>query len=126
MLVDLRMPGMDGIEVLRRTRDLQPKLPVVLLTAYGTVGVAVEAMKLGAADFLQKPFDPDHLRRVVKQVLDRQQLDESQPQTYATCFELAKKRVGEREFEAAQELLRKAIALVPARPEAFNMLGGVV
>jgi DNA-binding NtrC family response regulator len=125
MLLDLRMPGMDGIEVLRRTRDSRPELPVVLLTAYGTVGVAVEAMKLGAADFLQKPFDPDHLRRVVKQVLDRQQLDESQTQTYGTCFELAKKRVGERQFDAAQELLRKAIALDPARPEAFNMLGAL-
>jgi Tfp pilus assembly protein PilF len=61
----------------------------------------------------------------VKQVLDRQQLDESQTQTYGTCFELAKKRVGKRQFDAAQELLRKAIALDPARPEAFNMLGAL-
>jgi DNA-binding NtrC family response regulator len=126
MLLDLRMPGMDGIEVLRRVRDLQPRLPVILLTAYGTVGVAVDAMKLGAADFLEKPFDPDRLRRVVQQVLERQALDENQPDSYEMCFELAKKRVGERDLHAAQELLRKAISLAPDRPEAFNMLGALL
>jgi DNA-binding response OmpR family regulator len=125
MLLDLRMPGMDGIEVLRRVRERCPSLPVILLTAYGTVDAAVEAMKLGAADFLQKPFDPDALRRIVRQVLDRQALEGSEPATYAACFELAKKRVGERQLPAAEELLRKAIAIDSQRPEAFNMLGAL-
>ncbi|MBE0616331.1 MAG: response regulator, partial [Proteobacteria bacterium] len=58
LLLDLKMPGMDGMEVLRRTRETLPELPVVILTAYGTVASAVEAMKLGAVDFLQKPFSP--------------------------------------------------------------------
>jgi lipoprotein NlpI len=88
--------------------------------------VAVDAMKLGAADFLEKPFDPDRLRRVVQQVLERQALDENQPDSYEMFFELAKKRVGERDLHAAQELLRKAISLAPDRPEAFNMLGALL
>ncbi|MGB5175204.1 MAG: response regulator, partial [Thermoanaerobaculia bacterium] len=54
VLTDLKLPGMSGIEVLRASREAHPRLPVVVLTAFGTVGTAVEAMKLGAADFLEK------------------------------------------------------------------------
>ena len=55
------MPKMGGLELLRYLRGLRPKMPVVMLTAYGTVARAVEAMKLGAVDFLEKPFDPKNL-----------------------------------------------------------------
>ena len=56
--IDIQMPKMDGLELLRHLRGLRPKLPVVMLTAYGTVNRAVEVMKLGVVDFLEKPFDP--------------------------------------------------------------------
>lgn len=61
VLVDMKMPGMDGQETLTRLHELQPGLPVILLTAYGTVGTAVEAMKRGAFDYLTKPADNDEL-----------------------------------------------------------------
>ncbi|MBW2065519.1 MAG: response regulator [Deltaproteobacteria bacterium] len=61
MLLDIKMPGMDGVEVLKRARELNPDLPVVMMTAYATVETAVEAMKIGALDYLMKPFDPDSL-----------------------------------------------------------------
>jgi heterodisulfide reductase subunit A len=61
MLLDIKMPEMDGVEVLQKARDLFPELPVVMITAYATVETAVEAMKLGAADYLIKPFDPEVL-----------------------------------------------------------------
>jgi DNA-binding NtrC family response regulator len=57
LLTDLRMPGIDGMELLRRVRAERADLPVVMLTAHGTVPLAVEAMKVGASDFLLKPFD---------------------------------------------------------------------
>ncbi|MDL2268189.1 sigma-54 dependent transcriptional regulator, partial [Desulfovibrio sp. OttesenSCG-928-G15] len=60
-LVDMKMPGMDGQETLTRLHALSPGLPVILLTAYGTVGSAVEAMKRGAFDYLAKPADNDEL-----------------------------------------------------------------
>jgi two-component system NtrC family response regulator len=60
-VVDMRMPGIDGQTALNRLHELQPGLPVVLLTAYGTVGTAVEAMKSGAFDYLTKPADNDEL-----------------------------------------------------------------
>ncbi len=61
MLLDIKMPGMDGVEVLQKAKDLFPELPVVMMTAYATVETAVEAMKIGALDYLIKPFDPDAL-----------------------------------------------------------------
>ncbi len=61
MLTDIKMPGMDGVEVLQKAREDHPDLSVVMMTAYATVETAVEAMKIGALDYLVKPFDPDKL-----------------------------------------------------------------
>ena len=61
VFVDIQMPKMDGLELLRYLRGLRPKMPVVMLTAYGTVSRAVDAMKLGAVDFIEKPFDPKNI-----------------------------------------------------------------
>jgi len=61
MLTDIKMPGMDGVEVLKKAKENFPDLTVVMMTAYATVETAVEAMKIGALDYLVKPFDPDTL-----------------------------------------------------------------
>lgn len=68
VLTDLKLPGQSGIDVLRGSRKLNPGLPVVVLTAYGTVHTAVEAMKEGAVDFLEKPVEIDDLFRLVAAV----------------------------------------------------------
>ncbi|MES2644344.1 MAG: sigma-54 dependent transcriptional regulator [Myxococcota bacterium] len=75
LVTDLKMPGMDGIELLRRVRAEFPEVEVILLTAYGTVDRAVEAMKLGAVDFLQKPLSgPAELRVLVRRASERRHL----------------------------------------------------
>jgi DNA-binding NtrC family response regulator len=74
VLLDYQMPGMKGIEVLREMRRRDKNLPVVILTAYGTIERAVEAIKAGADDFITKPFDPEHLALVVNKALERAQL----------------------------------------------------
>ena len=61
MLVDIKMPGMDGVELLQKAKEVFPDLSVVMMTAYATVETAVEAMKIGALDYLLKPFDPETL-----------------------------------------------------------------
>ncbi|MDM8516474.1 response regulator [Desulfobacterales bacterium HSG16] len=61
MLLDIKMPGMDGVETLQKAKEILPDLHVVMMTAYATVETAVEAMKIGAMDYLIKPFDPDVL-----------------------------------------------------------------
>jgi heterodisulfide reductase subunit A len=68
MLLDIKMPGMDGVEVLQKAKELFPDLPVVMMTAYATVETAVEAMKIGALEYLIKPFDPDALIPKVIQI----------------------------------------------------------
>ena len=70
VLTDLRMPGLDGLGFMRRLRALDANVPVIVLTAYGTVESAVEAMKLGAVDFLAKPFDVDALELLIQRSLE--------------------------------------------------------
>ena len=65
VLTDLKMPHMNGLELLAESHKQAPGVPVILLTAHGTVGSAVEALKQGAFDFLTKPFEPDDVRQVV-------------------------------------------------------------
>jgi two-component system, NtrC family, response regulator AtoC len=75
MLTDLKLPGMSGLELLASAKDLQPDLEVIVLTAHGTVGTAVEAMKKGAFDFLQKPVSgPEELRLLSERALERRSL----------------------------------------------------
>jgi heterodisulfide reductase subunit A2 len=71
MLLDIKMPGMDGVEVLERAKALSPELAVVMMTAYATVETAVEAMKIGALDYLIKPFEVDSLMPKVAAVYQR-------------------------------------------------------
>ncbi len=69
LLSDVRMPGMDGLTLLQRARARQPQLVSILLTAYGNVEIAVEAMKAGAYDFLMKPVNLDHLEMLLQRAL---------------------------------------------------------
>lgn len=70
-LVDLRMPKMDGIEVLENIKKRKPELPVIIYTGYGSITTAVEAMRKGASDYLNKPFSPEELKLAIKKVLEQ-------------------------------------------------------
>jgi FixJ family two-component response regulator len=125
MLLDLRMPGIDGMEVLRRVPEIRPEVKVVIITAWGSIEAAVEAMKLGAVDFLQKPFDAEDVRKLVSSLLDQASRETSQDREYDNYLELAFKRISKGEFDAARVYAHKAISLDSDRPEAFNLLGGL-
>jgi two-component system response regulator HydG len=75
LVCDWRMPGLDGLELLRRVRDARPGTRVILMTAYGDVPSAVEAMRSGAFDYLTKPFDNEELRRRVSRALELARLE---------------------------------------------------
>jgi len=126
LFLDLKMPGMDGMEVLRRIKKDWPKIRVIIITAHGTIESAVEAMKLGAVDFIQKPFSPGDIRELAKSVLERETLDEERTIDYRALIELAKRHITDRSFAAARETARKAIAADPAQPEAYNLLGALL
>jgi FixJ family two-component response regulator len=125
MLLDLRMPGIDGMEVLRRVSELRPEVKVVIITAYGSVETAVEAMKLGAVDFLQKPFQAEDVRQLVSSLLDRATQEKYQGRECDKYLELALKRINAGEFDAARIYIHKALSIDPDRAECFNLLGGL-
>lgn len=121
ILLDPRMPGMDGVDVLKQIVEQRPETPVVVVTAHSTVDTAVEAMKIGAVDFVQKPFAPQDMRSLVAQVLDPSQHGPN----YDVYLDFARRNIGQRHYAAAKEQVRKAIAQDSARPEAFNLLGAI-
>ena len=126
VFLDLKMPGMDGMEVLRQIKDRWPNTRVIIITAHGTIQTAVEAMKLGAVDFIQKPFSPNEIREMTRQVLAREVLDETSATDYPTLIELSKRHISDRQFSIASETVRKAISADPAQPEAYNLLGALL
>ncbi len=74
LILDIMMPKMDGMEVLRRVKETHPDIDVIMVTGLSQIETAVRSMKLGAFDYLPKPFDPDELKLVVKRALERRQL----------------------------------------------------
>ena len=74
LILDIMMPKMDGLEVLRRVKETHPDIDVIMITGLSQIETAVQSMKLGAFDYLSKPFDPDELKLVVKRALERRRL----------------------------------------------------
>jgi DNA-binding NtrC family response regulator len=131
-LLDLKMPRMDGMELLRKLRAQGDVTPVVILTAHGSVPEAVEAMKLGAIDFVSKPITPDALRKVVAEVIDRETVDLASAMKRSAvapdhgkqvAFDLAraKRALNLGQFSAAERLLGEIIRLDPANREAHDL-----
>ncbi|MFP4687949.1 MAG: response regulator [bacterium] len=125
ILLDFKLPGISGMEVLKKIKDYDGA--VIMITGYGSVDTAVEAMKMGAIDYLQKPFSPSEIRELVAEVLERKQLDidgsEGKEISRETCLRFAKKLINERNFSEARKYLEKAVAEDPNDPEIFNLLG---
>lgn len=126
VFLDLRLPGMDGLEVLREMNALRPDIRIVIITAHGTIDSAIEATRLGAAAFIQKPFVPQEIRDLVSRIMDEKNADAKRKVDYVEAIELAKKRIEEQHLDAAFEHLRKAVYIDHARPEAFNLMGAVL
>ena len=126
VLLDLKMPGLDGMEVLKRVRGKGINVNVIIMTAYGTVEKAVEAMKLGAIDFLSKPFTPDDIRKIVENVLKRPTLIEDKLSGFDDFMEYAKNCILNKDFDKAEIYLKKAIAENMDSAEPHNLLGVLI
>jgi len=114
LLTDLRMPGLDGIELVRRARAEQPELEIIVLTAYGTVETAIEAMKLGAFDYLQKPVEsPSALRLLVGRAVERRALRDRREESERGGPAIPPLTWGDPAMRAVEEALRK-VALTDA------------
>ncbi|HUX20056.1 MAG TPA: response regulator [Spirochaetia bacterium] len=147
VLLDLKMPGIDGMEVLRRLRELGKETKVVIITAHGTIDNAVEAMKLGAVDFIQKPFTPDEIRQITQKALKRKEgffkrisferevtpematVPQAPPppvpggESFDECLEQTKAAIERLDFDGALPWIKKGISVDPSRPEGYNIIG---
>jgi DNA-binding NtrC family response regulator len=108
MFVDIKMPGMDGIELLGKVKEEYPDVIVIIITAYGTIETAVTAMKMGATDYLLKPFKPEQLSLVMEKII--------QQQKFISQYEYMKGRLEEiTRFE-------NIIGQSPAMQEVFSII----
>lgn len=135
VLLDLQMPGVKGLEVLESLRAQGNAVPVIIITAYGSIPDAVAATKLGAIDFLTKPLEPETLRKTVADVLERHSGTEplvertvGGPRTtaagqFAQNLRSAKRALNRRDWDEAEVFLRQAIALDARSAEAHNLMG---
>ena len=116
LLLDVRMPGMSGIELLQRLRELKVSLPVIVVSGHGDVPLAVEAMKTGALDFIEKPFDDDVFLRAVRLALSAQAVD-SQRQAQKATINSRLESLSNRE----REVLEGLVAGHPNKTIAYDL-----
>lgn len=129
VLLDLSMPEMDGMAVLGEVRRRRPDVPVVMMSAHGTVDVVVRAMRAGAIGFLQKPFSAEDVRSVASGALaappSRAARAVAESGDYDDRIARAREAVPAGLLDAATEHACGALVLDPTRPEAFTVLGVV-
>ncbi len=125
VFLDIRLPSMDGMEILKHLSENKIPVNVVMITAYGSVENAVQAMKYGAVDFVPKPLEPEILREIVKKIISRHLLSEQNVIEYQEFIELAKLHIKEREYHKAHADIKQAITQKPESAEAYNLLGAI-
>lgn len=119
--IDIKMPEISGTEVLRRIRSIGNQVPVVIMTAFGTVKNAVECTKLGAVAYLQKPFTADKIRAVLHEISNLNKYDNETEIYLSTSKEyLELGRTNE-----AYSLLKKVLSINPSCSECYRLIGKV-
>jgi len=129
VFLDVHMPGLDGLELIRQLHAAQPRLPIILITAFGTTETAIEATKLGAYDYLLKPFERDQLLATVSRALENRRL-KLENRTYQSNLEsLVEARTDqlqaamsslERSYDITLEALGDALDLKDAETEGHS------
>ena len=124
ILLDMKLPDIDGLVVLERIVELNPAQRVIMITAHGSIETAVEAMKRGAVDYLQKPFTPDDIRSIVKHH-DDEKAKAAKEDTLEKCIALARRNIEQKQLEPALAEIQKVLQLDSSRTELFNLQGAL-
>lgn len=125
VFLDIRMPLMDGMELLRKLHEAGKQRNVIMITAYGSIENAVQAMKYGAIDYILKPLDIDVIRSLVSDILSRPLLAQRDLTDYHEFIEHAKLMIQNRDYASAKSSVKKALKEVPDSAEAYNLLGAL-
>ncbi len=112
VITDLRLPGLDGLELVRQLHAAQPRLPIILVTAFGTTETAIEATKFGAYDYLLKPFDIPELLNLIRKAIESNRLM-SEPVCFGNPVVTGAALVGK---SAAMQAIYKEVGRVASRP----------
>lgn len=127
IFLDIRMPEMNGTEVLKIIREMGVKCPVIIMTAYATVKNAVDCTKLGAVAYLQKPFSTDRVNSILDEIFTSEEMY-SENLAYSEENALivkSKKSLENQNFEEAHNTLKMALALNPYNKEIYYLIGEV-
>ena len=125
IFLDIRMPEMNGTEVLKKIRDLGVKCPVIIMTAYATVKNAVDCTRLGAAAYLQKPFSPDRVSTVLDGIFaSRENIGENANYLGEENILILKSKslLVEGNLEEAHNILKTALAINPYNKEIYHLI----
>ncbi len=113
IVMDIEMPGMTGLEAIRRIKEINPQIPVIIMTAYGTTDRVIEAMKLGAYEYMEKPFDIDKMRLIIREALGLKMMTEEEGGIHLQM------KSGER------PVADRIVGKTPAIKEVYKMIGKV-
>lgn len=123
ILMDVQMPELNGFDVLKRIRKSGNSTRVIMMTAFGIVEMAVDSMKIGAVDFLSKPFTLSKVRDVVKEVLDKDMNILRVDKDSSRYIEEARYAIINKDYDKAKFCLKKALVNNSSSPEIQNLLG---
>ena len=123
ILMDVQMPELNGFDVLKRIRKFGNSTRVIMMTAFGTVEMAVDSMKIGAVDFLSKPFTISKVRDVVKEVLDKDMNILRVDKDISRYIEEARDAIFNKDYDKAKFCLKEALVNYISSAEIQNLLG---
>jgi Response regulator containing CheY-like receiver, AAA-type ATPase, and DNA-binding domains len=122
VFLDIKMPEMSGTEVLKRIRAMKKNMPIIIMTAYATVKNAVECTKLGAIEYLQKPFTADKVRSVLNEMLSNENKNHTYKEDYR---QRGRELILEGKFDDAFEILKMALSTNPSDSDIYTLIGTI-
>lgn len=130
IMLDLKLPGRDGVEILEEIRERNINTPVLIITGFGSIESAVKVMKLGAIDYLEKPFNPEQIKEQVQDIIIRnarsyEDSDGEKIEDPGELLEKAKSAINSRDFSRAEEFLNQAEKTSEKKPSIYNLLGAI-